>query len=164
METKLQAIGTLEREGIVEQAVKSLGYRELKYEQKKAILDFISGKDVFIALPTGFGKTLIYCCLPRVFDLLLEYDTPTSIMVVVSPLKALMEDQVCSFKALGLSAAYVGEKSVNTERFITGKVQIVVISPESLGKGIWRDMLRSEVYQERLVALVIDEAHLVKNW
>ena len=60
METKLQAIGTLEREGIVKQAVKSLGYR-LKMNRRRPcfmMLDFISGKDVFIALPTGFGKTL----------------------------------------------------------------------------------------------------------
>ena len=78
-----------------------------------------------------------------------------SIVVVVCPLIALMKDQVTSFRNLGLSAAYVGEKSVKRELFLTCQIQMVLISPELLGKGtIWRDM----------VALVIDETHLIKNW
>ena len=44
-----------------------LGY-QLHKEQKGAILSFISGKDTFVALPTGYGKSLIYGCLPLVYD------------------------------------------------------------------------------------------------
>ena len=41
---------------------------------------------------------------------------------------------------------------------------MVLISPESLGGTIWRDLLKAEVYHKHLVALVIDKAHLIKNW
>ena len=91
---------------------------------------FISGRDVFVALPTGYGKSLIYACLPRVFDLLLNKEG--SIVLVVCPLIALTEDQVTSFRKLGLSAAFVGEKSVRNEELLNGQKQLVLISPESL--------------------------------
>ena len=108
-------------------------------------------------------SSLIYACLPKVYDLIQE--NTGSIVVVVCPLIALMKDQVTSFRNLGLSAAYVGEKTVKRELFVTGQIQMVLISPELLGKGtIWRDMLKAEVYHKHLVALVIDEAHLIKNW
>ena len=58
-----------EKETFIDQAAQSLGYEELKRQQKDAILQFISGKDVFVALPTGYGKSLIYyACLPKVYD------------------------------------------------------------------------------------------------
>ena len=59
------------------------------------IATFVSGKDVFAALPTGFGKSLCYGCLPMVFNKL--SGTCKATVVVVSSLTALMEDQVASF-------------------------------------------------------------------
>lgn len=70
----------------------SLGYSFLKKEQKDIILDFILGNDVFAVLPTGFGKSLCYACLPRVFDRLLG--TTNSVVIVLTPLTAIMKDQV----------------------------------------------------------------------
>ena len=55
-------------------------------------MEFISGKDVFVVLPTGFGKSLIYAALPMAYDTLLASDLP--VIVVVSPLAAIMKDQV----------------------------------------------------------------------
>ena len=46
----------------------SLGYPSLKEEQQKVIVKFVQGEDVFAVLPTGFGKSLCYVCLPGVFD------------------------------------------------------------------------------------------------
>ena len=71
----------------------ALGYRELKKKQEEIILRFISGNDVFGVLPTGFGKSLCYTCLSGIFDVLLE-NPGYSIVVVVSPLTAIMKDQV----------------------------------------------------------------------
>ena len=46
--------------------IQKLGYSQLKPEQLKVIMEFVCGKDVFAVLPTGFGKTLCYACLPLV--------------------------------------------------------------------------------------------------
>ena len=148
-------------------AVRSLGFQQLKEQQRQAILAFVGGRDVFVALPTGYGKSLIYGCLPRVYDLLREVqsDECRSVIMVVSPLKALMEDQCSSFNTLGLIAASVGDNSVCLESFISGRIQIVLISPESLLRGKqWREILKSSTYQENLVGFVVDEAHLIKTW
>ncbi len=50
-------------------------------------------------LPTGFGKSLCYACLPGLFDLILEPDEP-AIVVVVTPLTAIMEDQLALYTAV----------------------------------------------------------------
>jgi len=61
----------------------SLGYPHLKEEQRSVIINFVTGNDVFAVMPTGYGKTLCYACLPNLFDQLLGTDN--SIVVVVSP-------------------------------------------------------------------------------
>ena len=70
----------------------SLGYRDLKKEQSSVINSFVSGNDVFAVLPTGFGKTLCYACLPSIFDQLLSVGN--SVVIVVSPLMSIMKSQV----------------------------------------------------------------------
>ena len=51
------------------EAAKSLGYDRLKPEQERVLSEFMSGKDVFVALPTGYGKNLCYAALAPTFDL-----------------------------------------------------------------------------------------------
>ena len=80
-------------DGIIVKAAGSLGYT-LKPEQKQALLKFV-GQDVSISLPTGFGKSLCYILLPRIFDLLRGVENKC-IVIVVSPLIALMKNQVAS--------------------------------------------------------------------
>ena len=90
----------------ISESVKDLEFGQLKAEQAAAISKFASGKDVFVALPTGYRKSLCYCCLPYIFDHLKSVEKQ-SIVVVVSPLVALMKDQVAECSSLGLSAGYV---------------------------------------------------------
>ena len=52
-------------------AVKKMGLASLKDKQVEAILSFVGGKDVFVSLPTGYGKSIIYAILPQVYDELL---------------------------------------------------------------------------------------------
>ena len=78
----------LAMERVLRKATGRLGYKEMKPEQEKLVKEFISGRDVFGILPTGFGKSL-----PLVFDELLGTENK-SIVVVVTPLKAIMHDQV----------------------------------------------------------------------
>ena len=53
---------------LVKEAALSLGYGCLKPEQEKAVMAFIRGEDLFVSLPTGYGKSVCYAILPRVFD------------------------------------------------------------------------------------------------
>ena len=80
---------------ICQQAAHKIGYSELKRQQLDAMVKLVSGKDVYVVLPMGFVKSLIYTTLPWVYDSLLATDY--SMIVVVSPLTAIMKDQI-SFK------------------------------------------------------------------
>ena len=59
-----------------------LGYKEMKPEQEELVKEFISGRDVFGILPTGFGKSLCYGCLPLVFDELLGMENKLVVVAV----------------------------------------------------------------------------------
>lgn len=155
-------------------AVETLGYRKATREQVEAIRNFVLGRDVFVSLPTGSGKSLCYAALPLVFDnirgqnLDMEEIEHSSIVVCVSPLSALMLDQVTKFNKRGLLTAHVGhnQKDVKVKTDIEkGRYQLVLMSPESLLLNLtWREMFRSSVYHDNLAGLIVDEAHLVEKW
>ena len=79
-----------------------------------------------------------------------------------------MMDQKAKFSPRGLITEFVGEAQDDTvavKHVLEGIVQLVFISPENiLNNTTFRKMLLTSVYQERLVALVVDEAHCVKTW
>ena len=80
-------------EAAANNAATRLGYEEgLKADQLKVVVAFLSGMDVFAVLPTGYGKSLCYGCLPFAFDKLLLNEE--SIISVATPLTAIMKDQV----------------------------------------------------------------------
>ena len=74
------------------EAARALGGFTLKTEQMEVVTSILRGRDVFAQLPTGYGKTLCYAVLPVAFDLL--QPGCKSIVVVLSPLTAIMKDQV----------------------------------------------------------------------
>ena len=76
------------------QAAQELGYSSMKPAQVEVVLNFVRGRDVFAILPTGFGKSLCYACLPAAFDAINKKERGHSIAVVVTPLLAIMKDQV----------------------------------------------------------------------
>ena len=73
-------------------AAQNLGYTSLKDRQLEVIVNFLSGNDVFAVLPTGYGKSLCYICLPKAFDYI--HQKEGSIVIVVAPLTAILKDQV----------------------------------------------------------------------
>ena len=88
-------LGENERvQGCVLQAAQELGYHSMKPAQVEIILNFVRGRDVFAILPTGFGKSLCYACLPATFDGIDKKERGHTIVVVVTPLLAIMKDQV----------------------------------------------------------------------
>lgn len=143
----------------------------LNDHQKRALHAYIEEKqDVFINLPTGFGKSLIYQALPLIFDEVTRIRG--HIVVVVSPLLNLIQDQVANLQKLGISAvslsAVIGEEEGVEEKIKeveNGKFSVVYGTPESLMLNErWRRMLTSCVYSSRLCAIAIDEAHVIKQW
>ena len=136
-------------------------------------------------------KVLCYGCLPIVFDKLLGTGGEhSSIVVVVTPLTAIMKDQVsgivtiddvcylylasshtfqtASFTSRGLFAAYITGQSENEDMkrgVHKGVYRLVYFTPELLiTSRRWRKVLSSDIYNARLKAFVIDEAHCVKKW
>ena len=81
-------------EKVAAEAVVMLGYSNLKELQMAVIVSFVMGRDFFGILPTGYGKSLCYQCLPLIFDKLKSGSTSSSIVVVLAPLTAIMKDQV----------------------------------------------------------------------
>ena len=94
----------------------TLGYYSLKTNSSRLLLLFCKAT-IFVALPTGYGISL---CFPSKFDLLLKTEGK-SIIVVISPLKALMKDQVSKFSTRGLSAAYIAMINPN----MTSRIRVV---------------------------------------
>ena len=147
--------------------IERLEYAEFKEKQKKTIVSFTAGKDDFVSLPTGYGKSLCYQCLPVLFDTLSGHHESTSIIVVVTPLVAIMKEQVSELAKKGLSAVHVTPEldEMVESALMDGKFSVVYISPEQLlGRVKWREMLHSDVFQKNLVGFIIDEAHCVKKW
>ena len=90
---------------IIQECALLLGYSSVKPEQEEAMKAFVKQqRDVFIAVPTGFGKSLCYSLLPLVFDRIRE-DGKSSIVIVVSPSLALITDQVNAMSKRGLLAS-----------------------------------------------------------
>ncbi|XP_062332384.1 putative ATP-dependent DNA helicase Q1 [Osmerus eperlanus] len=133
----------------------------LKEEQRNAIKAFVDGKYVFAVLPTGFGKSLIYQLAPMVAKKMGHNENPVAI--VVSPLVALMEDQVKEATELGITAMQFGVH--NKVDITSGRCQLLFGSPESwLLNKKWRDMLGSDVFQANVMGIVVDEVHLTYKW
>ena len=126
------------------------------------------GKDVFLWLPTGFGKSLCYEVLPFVFDMKLGRLTDSntnSAVIVVSPLVSLMIDQVRSLKSRGVKAAIMSSASgaekglLATDEDLCNS-SLLFCAPEAK----WREALEKPELSGRVVAVIIDEAHCVSKW
>jgi len=114
---------------------KNWNYREIVEERK----------DVFFNLPTGFGKSLLYQEQSLVFHLTSQ--EPGHIVVVVSPLISLMEDQVSNLKELGLKAANISSlKDGECTRVERSEYSLVYGSTEAWLNERWRIMLTNSVY------------------
>ncbi len=129
------------------------GICQLKPTQEECLIHILNGGDVAALLPTDFGKSLIYQLLTIVSEHLGRPKSGKAILVIVSPLVALMDDQVKGAAKLGLRAAQLG---VHNDREIM-KVNFSLIfgSPESwILYPKWRAMLASTLYQDNLIAIV----------
>ena len=140
--------------------------------QLEALYSFVNGEDVFVNLPTGYGKSVIFQMAPLVHVWMNENVSPNwwkkdAIILIVSPLLALMQDQVKKLTSLGLKAAYVGaeQQPEVLQDVEEGKFMFVFVSPEStLATERWRNALESDTYQTNLIGVAVDEVHCVTEW
>ena len=171
----------------VEEAFQQLGYSSVKPEQRQAVRGVLN-RDVFVILPTGYGKSACYQCLPLLYDKLLPIDDP-SVVVVVTPLKAIMRDQVglelavymytimldllyrlLFLSRIGIPACHISSDQVDgtvSDGVVEGRYKVVYFSPElllSTKTTKWRKVLGSEAYAKRLRTFIVDEAHTVVKW
>ena len=115
--------------------------------------------NVFINLPTGYGKSLIYQCIPLVADILNGNPRGTSVLVVISPLKASMEDQVDDLGNVAISAIAVED---NTDpEFVqmikNGVFMVVYCSPKcALSTTTWKEIFNDSCFREKLVGVAVD--------
>ena len=131
-------------EDIISDVARQFGLNKLKQKQKDAIMVFVQGQDVFVSLPTGYGKSIIYTALPFIFDSIncifsyvyLAYTNCSGRLVVcISPLISIMMDQRAKLTAHGLKAEYVGTAQEDPEavqQVLTDDIQLLFISPESI--------------------------------
>lgn len=160
----------LSSEDIKEAIFESLKYfpdvPNLKPEQRLIVEHVVHRKDVFAALPTGFGKSLTFQILPAVFKVLLDKGF-IMLVIVVSPLTSIVKDQVGYLRNLGFEVAFIGESEKLDKDIIQGniKAQFLYGSPESIVGDIkFKEMFSQLHYRRNVVAIVCDEVHTVVHW
>lgn len=78
-------------------------------EQENALREFLGGRNIFVNLPTGYSKSLIFQCLPIAADALFEKPRGSSVLVVISPLRSLMENEIRHLNNMGVPAIAITE-------------------------------------------------------
>ncbi|MBE7659235.1 DNA helicase RecQ [Tenacibaculum finnmarkense genomovar finnmarkense] len=133
----------------------NFGYDSFRLEQKTIIENVLAKKDTLVIMPTGGGKSICFQLPSLFFD---------GITLVISPLIALMKDQVDSLKANGITATYYNSSQSSEEQeavfdaIINKKVKLVYVAPESLS------LLQNVLNEKYISCIAIDEAHCISSW
>lgn len=133
------------------------GYDSFRGAQEEVIEHVVAGGDAVVLMPTGGGKSLCYQ-IPS----LVRAGTG----VVVSPLIALMQDQVDALRALGVRAGFMNstqdfdERRVVEAEFLAGELDLIYLAPERLRLESTLDLLS----RGKISVFAIDEAHCVSSW
>ncbi|HVU69622.1 MAG TPA: DNA helicase RecQ [Ktedonobacteraceae bacterium] len=137
------------------------GYTTFWEGQRQVIEQVLAGRDAFVLMPTGGGKSLTYQ-LPA---LILP-----GLTIVVSPLIALMQDQVERLTANGIRATFINSSLSGAERerreqeAINGELQLLYVAPERLLTDAFLSLLDQVEANVGLSLLAVDEAHCVSEW
>jgi len=141
-----------------------------RYHQLDAINATLAGKDAFVLMPTGGGKSLCYQ-LPAV----IQSGKTRGVTIVISPLLSLMNDQVQHLRKINIRAATLNSEITSEERSEIYKnlretypeqyIQLLYITPEMIANSTPILSVLSRLHQNKKIArIVVDEAHCVSQW
>jgi len=136
---------------------KYFGYDEFRPRQEEIIQNIVSGKDTFVLMPTGGGKSLCYQLPALGFS---------GLTLVISPLIALMKDQVDALKANGISAEFMNSSLSDKEaarvkkRVLAGEVKLLYVAPERFAVKSFRELVQAVAVSQ----VAVDEAHCISEW
>ncbi|EXI75635.1 MAG TPA: DNA helicase RecQ [Candidatus Accumulibacter phosphatis] len=137
------------------------GYPAFRGQQEEIVDQLVAGGDALVLMPTGGGKSLCYQ-IPALLR--------SGVGVVVSPLIALMQDQVDALRQVGVRAAFLNSSLdyralADTERsLLAGELDLVYVAPERLLGERFMGLLEQLVARQRVALFAIDEAHCVSQW
>jgi ATP-dependent DNA helicase RecQ len=164
MEPKLSSRTTI-AESKVDIAVelkRSFGFDSFRPGQESVVRDALARRDLLAIMPTGGGKSLCFQ-LPAIIQ--------PGVTLVVSPLIALMQDQVRLLTQNGIAATYINsslsgqEVAARIRAMRQGEYRLVYVAPERLLQAEFSSQVLQSVHAERgISAFVIDEAHCVSEW
>jgi len=135
----------------------TFGYPEFRFHQQAIIEQLIAGQDAVVLMPTGGGKSLCYQ-IPAI--------AREGVGIVISPLIALMQDQVTALKQLGVKAAFVNssldhfEAQEVEQRLLNGDIDLLYVAPERLMTERFLNLLS----RAKVSLFAVDEAHCVSQW
>src|SRR3954452_17532225 len=133
------------------------GYDAFRGQQREMIDTVIGGGDALVLMPTGGGKSLCYQ-IPALVR--------PGVGGVISPLIALMQDQVDALRTLGVRAGFLNStqdfssRQLVEQQFVAGELDLLYIAPEGLGVPATQRLLE----RGRIALFAIDEAHCVSQW
>ena len=141
------------------------GYSDFRGPQRAIVDHVIDGGDALVLMPTGGGKSLCYQ-IPAIA----RQNAGHGVTIVISPLIALMHDQVGALHEAGVSAAFLNStqsfdvSSALEKQMLREELTLVYAAPERLNTPRMKDLLRSLNERGKLSLFAIDEAHCVSQW
>lgn len=139
----------------------TFGYNSFRHQQQAIVEHVIAGNDALVLMPTGGGKSLCYQIPALARD---------GLAIVVSPLIALMQDQVEALQQLGVEAAFLNstlsaeDNARITQRALSGELKLLYVAPERLTVNSFLSLLDEVDAHIGLALFAIDEAHCVSQW
>ncbi|KAK9833042.1 hypothetical protein WJX74_005167 [Apatococcus lobatus] len=148
---------------LLEVLERNFGYRSFQGTQEAAIKAALDGRDAFVLMPTGGGKTMCFT-LPALVK--------PGVVLVVSPLIALMENQVAAIQGRGIACSMLSSVQSAAERTETMRrlqtsppqLSLLFVTPELLSTDGFGTVLQGMYKADNLTLFAIDEAHCISSW